>query len=282
MIKNDLTEKVLKAYSHIDDTRINTLVASFIKHLHGFITEVALTSEEWEYCWNMLYQMAMFTKPDRNEFLLMADILGVSQLVENINHPQDEKYSDSALVGPYFRANAPKRADGESIVSKETVGERLNIKGQVVNDKGEGIANVTVDIWQAASNGLYECEDPMQVDMNLRGKYQTDEHGYFNIEALVPTAYPVPHDGPAGQLLNVAKRNIYRPEHIHFIFYVEGYETLVTQVFHTGDSKIEDDPVFTATEAMAEVFTKKENASLLSCRFVLKKGVAHYPDAPIK
>ena len=137
-----------------------------------------------------------------------------------------------ALVGPFYRANAPVLGRGQSIVSPDTAGERVRITGRVYDLTTEApIPGATLAVWQAATNGLYENQDESQPDYNLRGQFQTDEAGTFDLVALMPTPYPVPADGPAGELLRVAHRHPYRPAHIHFIVSKPGYETLVTQVF---------------------------------------------------
>lgn len=279
---NNLTDRVISAYSNFNTPRSNQLMKSLIQHLHSFVVDVQLTNQEWEFCWDMFLKMAKFTDESRNEFLLMADILGVSQLIEEVNHLHENEASNSALVGPYFRANAPFRKNGDAIMSDATEGEHLHIHIMVKAIDDSPIAGATVEVWQAATNGLYECEDSNQPDMNLRGRFSTDKKGEFSLIALMPTAYPVPSDGPAGDLLKSAKRNLLRPAHIHFIVVADGYETLVTQVFVQGDHTIEEDPVFTASDNMAEQFIKKKDTYNLKSQFILSPGESIYPEAPIK
>ncbi|WP_218644482.1 dioxygenase [Francisella sp. Scap27] len=279
---SDLTKRVLDAYSKFDDPRSKELTQSLIKHIHSFVKDVRLTNQEWEFCWKTFRTMADFTGDDRNEFLLMGDILGVSQLVEEVNHQVDGVENKFALVGPFLRANAPFRDNGAVIMSDNTAGERVEIKLNIKSTNNQPIAGAVIDVWQAATNGKYECEDANQPDMNLRGKFVTDNDGKASLVALVPTAYPVPNDGPAGDLLRSAKRNILRPAHIHFIVVAEGFETLVTQVFIDGDKQTEDDPVFTANHSMSEHFVKQADDYSLECNFVLSKGESTYPEAPIK
>lgn len=274
---------MLDAYKDISNPRMKSIVLSLIKHLHGFITEIQLSSSEWENVWQMLMSTAKFSVDnDRNEFLLLADILGVSQLIEKINSNRQQNMVGSALVGPYYRANAPLRTLGSPIMDKQTQGARVLIRGRVLDSEGSPIANAILDVWQAANNGLYDVQDDNQADYNCRGKYITKKDGSFELVALVPTAYPVPTDGPAGELLRLAQRQIFRPAHIHFIISAEGYETLVTQVFNRYDDLIQKDVVFTADDNMAGNFVKDGKGDYhLTFDFQLMVGESLLPKAPI-
>jgi catechol 1,2-dioxygenase len=277
------TENVLDAYAAIDSPRIKELIQALIKHFHSYIKETNLLESEWEFSWNFFAEMAKFTHHDRNEFLLLADVLGVSQLIEMINHQRPTNSVGFALVGPFYRANVPLRQKGESIASIDTLGKRVTIRGSVFDiADGKPIQNATLDIWQAATNGLYETQDSNQPDMNLRGKFQTDKNGTYELIALMPTPYPVPTDGPVGELLRVAKRHPNRPAHIHFIISADNYETLITQVFVSGDDLVNTDAVFTANETMIGNFIKENDHYSLTYNFQLSKGKSVYPKAPIQ
>ena len=252
-----LTEKALTAYSRIEDTRLRELVASLIRHLHAVVHETKLTEEEFELAWTLMAEMAKFTGDQRNEFLLFCDVIGVSQLVEAINHVRPRSAVGFALVGPFYRANAPLRKRGECIASDDTEGERVRISGRVYDlTTNRPVAGAMLDVWQAATNGLYENQDENQPDFNLRGRFNANEAGSFELGALLPTPYPVPTDGPVGELMKLAEHQPYRPAHIHFIVSAPNYETLITQVFRKGDDIIDEDPVFTADQTMIGEFHK--------------------------
>lgn len=277
------TDDVLNAYADIDNPRLKELIQFLIKHLHDYVKETNLSESEWEFGWDFLAKMAKFTNENRNEFLLLADVLGVSQLIEIINHQRPNNTVGFALVGPFYRANAPHRKRGESIASIDTEGERVTIKGKVLDlVDGNPIKNAKLDIWQAATNGFYETQDPNQPDMNLRGKFKTDNDGTYELIALMPTPYPVPTDGPVGELLRIAKRHPNRPAHIHFIVSAPGYETLATQIFISGDEITKTDVVFTANKNMMGNFIKENNSYGLMYDFQLVKGQSKYPKAPIQ
>lgn len=277
-----LTERVLIAYDNIENARLKHIVALLIKHLHACVKEMEVTDEEWEFAWDFMRKMAAETGPERNEFLLLADVLGISQLVQTLNHEQPGQPAGFALVGPFFRANAPFRTRGESTVSDDTPGARVRITGRVFDfSDNTPIQGAILDIWQAATNGLYENQDDNQPDYNLRGRFRTDADGSFDLIGLMPTAYPVPTNSPVGELLRVAKRYTGRPAHIHFIVSAPGYETLVTQIFVKGDPIIDEDVVFTANRNMVGDFEKEGDHFRLNYDFSLNRGISKMPKAPL-
>jgi catechol 1,2-dioxygenase len=279
---DDLTQRVVETYSRIDDLRLREIVVGLIRHLHTYVKEVRLKREEWETAWSLMARMAESTGPKRNEFLLLGDLIGVSQLVETFGHERPGWAVGYALAGPFFRANAPLRQRGESIASIDTAGERVRISGRVydLTDRAP-VAGAMLDVWQAATNGLYENQDDAQPDYNLRGRFRTDESGTFEIVALKPTSYAFPVEGPVGELLKVAKQRPYRPAHIHFIVSAPGYETLITQVFVEGDETLRDDPVFTASENMVGKFRRENGECRLHYDFQLEPGVSTMPKSPL-
>ena len=281
-IGDALTEKALTAYSRIEDTRLRELVTSVIRHLHAVVKETKLTDEEFELAWTLMAEMAKFTDDRRNEFLLFLDVTGISQLVEAVNHVRPQSAVGFALVGPFYRANAPLRKRGECMASYDTEGDRVRITGKVCDlTTNAPVAGATLDVWQAATNGMYENQDENQPDYNLRGRFRVNETGRFELVALLPTPYPVPIDGPVGELMKLAKHQPYRPAHIHFIVSAPNYETLITQVFRKGDDIIDEDPVFTADQTMIGEFRKDNGQYRLDYDFQLKPGISTMPKAPI-
>ncbi|WAK02270.1 dioxygenase family protein [Methylobacter sp. YRD-M1] len=278
----EFTEKVLKAYSDIDNPRLKSVISILIKHLHACVKEMKVTDKEWEFAWDFMKRMAEKTSPLGNEFLFFADVMGLSQLIEILNHGEQEQPVRVALVGPFFRANAPFRERGASIASNDAPGARVRISGRVFEfENNAPIEGAILDIWQAAANGLYENQDEQQPDYHLRGRFRTDENGTFELIALMPTTYRIPDDGPVGEFLKIAKRPPIRPAHIHVIVSAPGYETLVTQIFVKGDPDIEDDVVFTASQNMVGDFRQEGDAFRLTYDFPLKRGISTMPKAPI-
>jgi catechol 1,2-dioxygenase len=277
-----ITARAVEAYSHIDDPRLRQVITSLIRHLHALVRDVSLREREWEMAWDFMARMAAVTGPERNEFLLLADVIGLSQLIEVIDHDRPDSAVGFALVGPFYRANAPVRARGESIASPDTPGDRVRITGRVYDlTTNAPIAGARLSLWQAATNGLYENQDPAQPEYNLRGQFHADEAGTYELIALMPTPYPVPNDGPVGELLRVARRHPYRPAHIHFIVSHPGYETLITQVFVEGGEMVDTDVVFTAGDNMLGRFERDGDGYRLHYDFQLRPGVSTMPKAPI-
>ncbi len=278
----EFTEKVLKAYSDIDNPRLKSVISILIKHLHTCVKEMKVTDQEWEFAWDFMKRMAEKTSPLGNEFLFFADVMGLSQLIEILNHGEQEQPVGVALLGPFFRADAPFRERGASIASDDAPGARARISGRVFEfENNAPIEGAILDIWQAAANGLYENQDEQQPDYHLRGRFRTDKNGTFELIALMPTAYRIPDDGPVGEFLKIAKRPPIRPAHIHVIVSAPGYETLVTQIFVKGDLDIEDDVVFTASQNMVGDFRPEGDAFRLTYDFPLKRGISTLPKAPI-
>jgi catechol 1,2-dioxygenase len=281
-VGNALTERAVKAYSQIADSRLRELTAGLIRHLHAFAKEAKLTDQEFETAWSLMAEMAKFTGDKRNEYLLLCDVLGISELIDAINHQRPPTAVGYALVGPFYRGNAPRRQRGQSIVSDDTEGKRVRMTGRVYDLSTRApVAGATLDVWQAATNGFYENQDNHQPDYNLRGRFQTDKDGTFELVALLPTPYPVPTDGPVGELLRLAKRQPNRPAHIHFIVSAPNYETLITQVFRNGDPILDEDPVFSADRNLIGEFRQDNGEYKLQYDFQLNRGVSTIPKAPI-
>jgi catechol 1,2-dioxygenase len=278
---HELTETALAAFGKIENARIKEIVEGLIRYLHGYVKEIKPTDQEWEFAWTFMAEMAKFTSGERNEYLLLADVIGVSQLIAAVNHQRPPSAAGYSLAGPVYRANAPSRKRGESIASNDTPGDRVRVTGKVYDiDSGTPIRG-TLDVWQAATNGLYENQDKNQPDYNLRGRFETDDSGTFELIALMPTGYPAPTDGPVAELLRIAHRSPYRPAHIHFIVFAPNYETFVTQVFVKGDEKIATDVVFIANDKMIGDFHRENGEWRLNYDFELKRGISKMPKAPI-
>lgn len=285
-----LTQRVIKSYSRIENPRIRELVVSFIKHLQNYIKEVTLTTAEFDFAWDFLAKMAYFTndtegkytKEVRNEFLLMSDILGISELVELINYPHEPETIEVTVLGPFYLAGVPFRERGETVAEESIPGERLVIRGVVLDETNHRpIENAVIDFWQCDTKGMYETVDPTIPKGNLRGRFRTDKNGTFEFTCLYPTAYPIPVDGPSGDLMRLAKRKHYRAAHLHFIISASGYAPFVTQIFAESDVKLEDDPTFSATKDNLGSFKKEGDRYRLDVTFSINPGSGHFPVSPM-
>lgn len=273
----------VQAMERTPDPRLRRVMAALTRHLHAFVREVELTEDEFERALEFLVAIGQASGETKNEVVLAADLLGVSTLVALLNNQDPQGESPAALLGPFWRANAPLCDGGENIARSETPGVPLEVAGTVRDTRGRPVADATIDVWQASPVGLYENQDPAQEDMNLRGRFKTDAEGRFHFLSVRPAGYPVPTDGPCGDLLRAQLRHPNRPAHLHFMVSKPGHKVLVTQVFADDDENLESDPVFGVTRRLIGRFEPQhggENATL-QYDFVLEPGEMKFPRAPI-
>lgn len=273
----------IQAMERTPDPRLRSVMAALTRHLHAFVREVELTEDEFERALEFLVAIGQASGEKKNEVVLAADLLGVSTLVALLNNQDPQGESPAALLGPFWRANAPTCDCGETIARSDTPGVPLEVAGTVRDDKGRPVADATIDVWQASPVGLYENQDPAQEDMNLRGRFQTDAEGRFHFRSVRPAGYPVPTDGPCGDLLRAQLRHPNRPAHLHFMVSKPGHKVLVTQVFADDDENLESDPVFGVTRRLIGRFEPQHGgqSATLQYDFVLEPGEMKFPRAPI-
>ncbi|MBR0935638.1 dioxygenase [Bradyrhizobium jicamae] len=290
----DVTPAVLRAMSGADNARLRTVMEAFVRHMHAFAREVKLSEAEYDLGIDVLNRIGQATHDSHNEGILFADAIGFSTLVCLLNNGNaGATETAAALLGPFWRANSPRTANGGSIVRSPTPGPELFVACEVVDVAGKPLANVEVDVWQSSPVGLYENQDDTQADMNLRGKFTTDAAGRFSLRSVKPAGYPVPTDGPVGDMLRAQNRHPYRPAHIHFLGFKPGYKTLITQVFVDDDQHLESDVVFGVTRALVGDYRRHDDGErpaadvrapwyTLNYRFVMEAGEAILPKPPIK
>jgi catechol 1,2-dioxygenase len=279
---DSVTDVVMKAMSRTPDPRLRELMESLVRHLHAFVREVRPSAEEFEQGLDFIRRLGEASGSEKNEVILLSDLLGISTLVVMLQKEHGGGGTDPALLGPFWRAQSPRCAPGESIARDVRGGEPLAVAGRVVDPGGKPLAGVLVDVWQASPVGLYENQDPEQPDRNLRGLFETDAEGRFHFRTVRPAGYPVPTDGPCGELLRAQDRHPWRPAHVHFMLSKEGWRTLVTQVFDNADDAIESDVVFGVTPALAGRFERGGDGSLhLDYEFVMHRGTRRIPRPPL-
>jgi protocatechuate 3,4-dioxygenase beta subunit len=288
-----LTDKVLAAMRGGVSPRLFEVMSALVQHLHAFAREVQLTEEEFEAGIDFLNRVGQATNDTNNEGLLLSDVLGFSTLICLLNNGRNgATETASALLGPFWRMNSPRTPNGASIVRSPTPGPGLFVDCTIRDPQGRPLACVEVDVWQASPVGLYENQDADQADMNLRGKFTTDAEGRFSFRSVKPTGYPVPTDGPAGELLRAQNRHPYRPAHLHFLAYKPNYKTLITQVFVDGDERLQSDVVFGVTQHLIGNYQQHDKPRAdgaadppwysLQYTFVMEPGAAKLPQPPIK
>jgi hydroxyquinol 1,2-dioxygenase len=290
--QSDVTPVVLDAYKNIDDPRLREIVASLVKHLHAFARDVHLTEEEFQKGCQIIAKMGQLSNAKHNEVVLMSGSLGFSALVCLLNNGNNGQTETTAnLLGPFWRLNSPRTENGGSIVRSPTPGPELFVDCWVKDQKGNPVAGAEVDIWHSSPEGFYEQQDPNQADMNLRGKFVTDEKGHFGFRSVKPAGYPIPVDGPVGDLQRAAKRHNFRPAHLHFLILKEGFKTMISQIYVQDDDKLETDVQFGVTRALIGDFVRHDGPGpapgvkgewfSLDQTFVMEPGVSRLPKPPI-
>ena len=277
--QDDVTEAVLAEMHRTPDARTKELLSALVKHLHAFVRETRLTEPEFQEAIGYVNAIGQKTTPSHNEAMLMAGALGVSNLVCLLNNAHPTQANN---LGPFYRAGAPRCAEGASLVRSPTPGTRLKFKGGVKDLNGNPVSGAEVDVWHSSPVGLYENQDPGQAEMNLRGKFTTLADGSFSFSTVKPAGYPVPIDGPTGALLGVQKRHNRRPAHLHFLIYKPGFKTIASQVYVQDDPYLETDSQFGVTKALVGDYRKEADGSCaLTFTFVIEPGEARRPKPPI-
>jgi len=239
--------------------RQKEIITSLIRHLHGFCRDVNLTHAEFIEGCNYLMRAGEMCDGKRQEFILLGDILGVEVLVDMLTNPVVGNESASTVLGPFYRENSPVLPKGASTVQKHFESEEtVLVEGHIRDTAGLPVAGVTIDVWEDAPNGLYEQQDPEQPEYNLRGRFETDENGHYAFRAIRPLPYPIPYDGAAGELLNFMGHHPWRPGHIHFMIFKDGYRTLISQIFDSESDYLENDSVFAVKESLVGRFEKAQ------------------------
>jgi catechol 1,2-dioxygenase len=291
--EKDVTKVVLDEYARIKNPRLREVMSAFVRHLHDFAREVKLTEEEFQAAIGYIVALGKHTNETHNEAVLMSGSLGFSTLIcllNNGNRGQTE--TDANLLGPFWRLDSPATKNGASIVRSPTPGPALFVDAWFKDVNAKPIEGAEVDIWQSSPEGFYENQDPVQADMNLRGKFTTDKDGHISFRSVKPAGYPIPIDGPVGALLRAAGRHNMRPAHLHFLVYKAGFKTLISQLYVPDDRNIETDVQFGVTKHLIGDYVRHDEACpraadvkppwyALEHTFVMESGTARLPKPPI-
>jgi hydroxyquinol 1,2-dioxygenase len=255
--EHTITDAVLDRFANTPNPRLKTLVQALVRHLHGVVRETEPTFEEWQAAIDFLTRTGQMCSDVRQEFILLSDVLGVSMLVDAINHRQPAGATESTVLGPFHVAGAPQPAHGADI-SAGLPGERLLVEGVVTSADGDPVPGAVVEVWSADQDGFYDVQRTDLTGPALRATFHADQAGRFHFWTVMPADYPIPDDGPVGELLAATARHPYRPAHVHFMISAPGYERLVTHIFAEGSPYIESDAVFGVKSSLIEVFETKE------------------------
>ncbi|PSK60203.1 hypothetical protein B9Z65_1101 [Elsinoe australis] len=281
----NFTRNVINATGPKASPRVRKVIGGLIQHLHDWLREEEVTVEEWMAGVDLINQAGKMSDEKRNEGQLMCDILGIESLVDEITYKVATDAPDlptaTAILGPFWRKDAPKRAMGDSIIiGGIEKGDYTLMSGQITDFvSGKPIEGAEVDVWHTAPNGLYEQQDENQPDMNLRGRFTTGKDGKYSFYCLRPTSYPIPFDGPSGTLLKLLDRHPMRPAHIHFIVSAPGYKPLITQIFDRRDEYITNDSVFAVKDSLIVDFEPFKGDPKADFKLDYDFKLASYEDA---
>jgi hydroxyquinol 1,2-dioxygenase len=243
--------------------RMAEVMACLVKHLHAFAKEIHLTQGEWETGIDFLTRTGQICSGERQEFILLSDVLGFSMLVDAINNRRPAGATENTVFGPFHVADAPIRAMGDCI-SLDGKGESCLFEGRVIDLHGNAIQGACVDVWSDNADGFYDVQQPgIQPKWNNRGRFFTGRDGAYAFRGIKPTSYPIPDDGPVGKMLAAMGRHPYRPAHMHFLVTAPGFQKLVTHTFVGDDTYLDSDAVFGVKQTLVAPFQRLEGADTL-------------------
>jgi protocatechuate 3,4-dioxygenase beta subunit len=241
------------------DPRSRELIVALLKHAHAFVRETKLTPAEWAKGIGFLSRMGPYVTDKRNEWILLSDITGMTMLVDAIAHASQHNVTETTVLGPFHRENPPLLANGDNI-SPGLPGEPLEVRVVIADAAGQPIPGAQVDVWHASKDGGYDSQIGDGEAHTMRGRFRTGADGVVHFWTINPSAYPVPHDGPAGEVLAAMGRGPMRPAHVHFWIKAEGYRDLITHLFAEGDAYLQEDAVFGVKASLVRDFAAARKA----------------------
>jgi hydroxyquinol 1,2-dioxygenase len=250
----ELTADVLASFDGAEDPRLREIMQALVRHLHGFVREVALTPSEWEAAIRTLTRTGHITDERRQEFILWSDSLGVSMLVDALENTVPAGATESTVQGPFYVPGSPLREYGANIALEPDAGVPALVHGHVLDLDGQPIAGAELDVWQNGADQLYAVQRPEAEEDHLRGRFLTRDDGSYAFIAVRPTPYPIPYDGPVGKMLDLTGRHPWRPAHVHMIIRADGYRTLTTHMFDVESEYLDSDAVFAVKRSLTREF----------------------------
>ncbi|MGW2330288.1 dioxygenase family protein [Streptomyces sp. NPDC001700] len=254
-IEDELLRTVLASFENTPDARLKDLMQGLVRHLHAFIREVRLTEAEWQQAIDFLTATGHITTDRRQEFVLLSDVLGASMQTINVNHEATAGATEATVVGPFFVAGSPEIPLGGDMAAGAP-GEPCWVEGTVTDTEGNPVSGARLEVWEADEDGLYDVQRDGD-QLAGRAHLHTDDQGGYAFWGLTPTPYPIPHDGPVGDLLDKTARSPLRASHLHFKATAPGLRTLVTHIFVEGDELLGSDAVFGVKESLVKRFERQ-------------------------
>jgi hydroxyquinol 1,2-dioxygenase len=286
----NLTEQVIESFARTPDPRLKELMIELVRSLHEFVRKTDLTFEEWNSAIEFLTRCGQKCTSTRQEFILLSDVLGASMLVDAVNHRERDGATETTVLGPFY-VGEHRPVPNNSDISAGIAGKPMFVHARVASLDGSPVANVAVDIWHADDEGYYDTQKSSYETHgpSLRARFVTDANGRFAFRTILPRSYPIPTDGPVGQLINATSRHPMRPAHIHFLVNPPGFEPLVTHVFIEGDSYLNSDAVFGVKEELICKVEQRADPIMpdgqpasgpwfsMAYEFLVKPGAGHVP-----
>jgi hydroxyquinol 1,2-dioxygenase len=261
--ETELTAAVIDSFKNTPNPRTKFLLQELVKSMHDYVHKTGLTFEEWEFAIDFLTRTGQKCTPIRQEFILLSDVFGVSMLVDAVNHREREGATQTTVLGPFYVGEHKVTPHGTDI-SAELSGERMFVQSRVTDISGKPLPGVPVDVWHADDDGFYDSQKPTYATHgpSSRARFITDADGRFFFRTIMPCSYPIPVDGPVGEMIHYTKRPALRPAHVHFLVAAPGYEPLVTHVFIGGDPNIDCDVVFGVKDELIATIEKRTDSTM--------------------
>ncbi len=258
--QDTITQAVLERFADTPNPRLKEIINSLVTHLHDFARDVKLTEDEWMKGIQYLTATGQKCDAKRQEYILLSDVLGLSMLTIALNHDKPAGCTEPTVFGPFFLEEAPHYELGAD-VANGAKGDPCWVSGRVLGLGGETIPNALINVWQADEDGLYDVQYMNEDRIQARGILHSDANGNFHFKTIVAEAYPIPVDGPVGELLEATKRHPWRPAHLHFMVEAPGYERLITHVFREDDQYLDSDAVFGVRQTLITDWPRQADGS---------------------
>jgi catechol 1,2-dioxygenase len=267
----EITARVRASFEQAPDDRLREVMTALVSHLHAFAQEVHLTQREWERAIAILTRTGEITDERRQEFILWSDSLGLSMLVDALEHELPAGATESTVLGPFYVPGAPVREYGADMRERAThmsergeatkasadgAGTPAVVQGRVLDLQGRPIVGAELDVWQNGPDRLYAVQQPEGPEGHLRGRFITRDDGSYRFIGIRPTSYPIPFDGPVGAMLEATGRHPWRPAHLHMIVRAPGYRALTTHIFDDASDYLDSDAVFAVKPTLRRTFVE--------------------------
>lgn len=256
----DITQAVLDRIQDGTDPRFKEILTAVIRHAHALVKEVDLKPEEWMAAIQFLTRVGQTCDDKRQEFILLSDTLGISMLVVALDQARRSQAAladttatttptEATVQGPFYWEGSPVLPLGTDI-GEGMPGEPAYYSGRVTDTHGQPIANCCLDVWSGDGEGVYDMQMGEDAGMRLRARFHTDADGNYRFWSIKPTYYPVPDDGPVGEMLRGMGRHPNRPGHIHMMVYRDGFVPLTTHLFAHDSPYLDSDAVFGVRDSL--------------------------------